>query len=42
MPQKILKAKQQSEALVVMRCKLPTLGVELTKICNEVILPALN
>lgn len=37
MPQKFLKAKQQSEAFVVMRCKLPTSGVEPTKICNEVV-----
>ena len=36
MPQKFLKAKQQSAAFVVMRCKLPTSGVEPTKICNEV------
>lgn len=37
MPQKFLKAKQQSEAFVVMRCKLPTsLVVEPTKIRNEI------
>lgn len=35
MPQKFLKAKQQSEAFVVMRCKLPTSVVEQIKICNE-------
>lgn len=36
MPQKFLKAKQQSEAFVVMRCKLPaSVVVEPTKICNE-------
>lgn len=32
MPQKFLKAKQQSEAFVVMRCKLPTSA----GICNDV------
>lgn len=37
-----LKAKQQSEAFVVMRCKLPTSVVKPTKICSEVIFPPLK
>lgn len=40
MPQKFLKAKQQSEAFVVMRCKLPTWVAEPTEICNEVFPPS--